>query len=90
MPSGWRRDIRQPADVLTGGASHPGCMEIRISMDRVAPSAGRLRRLDPEQASGAEDQEISFSGWLGLLRALYEVVGLPDGPAPGGRRQAGG
>jgi hypothetical protein len=59
-------------------------MEIRISMDRVEPPAGRLRLLSgPAQASAAPDQEISFSGWLGLLRALYEVVGSPDGPAPG-------
>ena len=59
-------------------------MEIRISMDRVEPPAGRLGLLaDPEQPSDAESQEISFSGWLGLLRALYEVVGSSDGPAPG-------
>jgi hypothetical protein len=53
-------------------------MEIRISMDRVDPPAGRLRLLpDPARASAAEEREIPFSGWLGLLRALYDIVGSP-------------
>jgi hypothetical protein len=48
-------------------------MEIRISLDRVEPPAGRLRRVaDPG------GPELRFTGWLGLLRALYEVVGPPD------------
>jgi hypothetical protein len=65
-------------------------MEIRISMERVEPPAGRLRLVsDPTPASGADEQEISFSGWLGLLRALYEVVGSPHGPAPGATWSSG-
>ena len=53
--------------------------------DRSLP-AGRLWAVrDPGQAhlTGSE-QEISFTGWLGLLRALYEVTAEPgDAPHPG-------
>jgi hypothetical protein len=43
----------------------------------VEPPAGRLRPvLGPEPAPGpAEGEAIPFTGWLGLLRALSEVVG---------------
>ena len=54
-------------------------MEIRISLDRAEPPAGRLWLLtEPGQAAAAEPPEHRFSGWLGLLRALYEVVGPPE------------
>jgi hypothetical protein len=51
-------------------------MEIRISLDRLEPPAGRLWRV--------EGEKVPFSGWLGLLRALYQVVGPPDGRPPDG------
>jgi hypothetical protein len=54
-------------------------MEIRIMLDRVEPPAGRLGPVaDAERATGAEHQEVRFTGWLGLLRALEEVLGPPD------------
>jgi hypothetical protein len=57
-------------------------MEIRISLDRVEPPAGSLRLVSsaepPRPAGGQEGEEVPFTGWLGLLRALYQVVGLPD------------
>jgi hypothetical protein len=65
---------------------HDGDMEIRIVLDRAEPPAGRLRVLrgpgqDPGPGTG---QDIGFSGWLGLLRALYEVTAEPgDGARPG-------
>lgn len=63
-----------------GGLGHPGGMEIRITLDQLEPPAGRLApATDPHGPAGAE---VGFTGWLGLLRALYEVVGPPDGPAP--------
>lgn len=40
----------------------------------VEPPAGRLRVVSDVRGSG---QEISFTGWLGLLRALYEVTAEP-------------
>ena len=58
-------------------------MEIRIVLDIVEPPGGHLWVIrDPGQADhpGGE-QEISFTGWLGLLRALYEVTAAP-GPRP--------
>jgi hypothetical protein len=57
-----------------------GKVEIRIVLDIVEPPAGRLRVVsDPGQAHhpGGE-REISFTGWLGLLRALYQVTGQAD------------
>jgi hypothetical protein len=69
---------------LPDGLGHAGGMEIRITLDRLEPPAGRLGPVtDPHGPAGAEGREVGFSGWLGLLRALYEVVGPPDGPAPG-------
>jgi hypothetical protein len=61
-------------------------MEIRISLDRVEPPAGCLRQVPspgptPRPVDG---EEVPFTGWLGLLRALYQVVGPPDGQAPPG------
>ena len=54
-------------------------MEIRIVLDRAEPPAGRLRVVGATgQAPGpGAGQEIGFSGWLGLLRALYEVTAEP-------------
>jgi hypothetical protein len=59
-------------------------MEIRITLDRVEPPAGRLRLVPspgptPRPADG---EEIPFTGWLGLLRALSQVVGPPDDHPP--------
>jgi hypothetical protein len=62
-------------------------MEIRISLDPVEPPVGRLRVVpSPEEASrpGA-GEEVPFTGWLGLLRALYQVVGPPDDHPPARR-----
>jgi hypothetical protein len=59
-------------------------MEIRISLDQVEPPAGRLRLVPaPDPAPGpAEGEEIPFTGWLRLLRALSDVVGQ-GGPKSG-------
>jgi hypothetical protein len=51
-------------------------MEIRISLDRVEPPAGRLWPV--------EGEEVPFTGWLGLLRALYQVLGQPGDLPPAG------
>ena len=60
-------------------------MEIRITLDRAEPPAGRLRVVDSGQAhEPPAGQEVGFSGWLGLLRALYEVTAEPgQGAGPG-------
>jgi len=63
-----------------------GQMEIHIILDRAEPPAGRLWAVpDPGHCHAGHDEEIRFTGWLGLLRALYEVTGGPGGgsvPAP--------
>ena len=62
-----------------GGTRTKGEVEIRIVLDTVEPPAGRLWVVrDPGQADhpGGE-REISFTGWLGLLKALYEVTAAP-------------
>ena len=61
-------------------------MEIRIVLDRAEPPAGRLRVVPaPGQAAGGgAGQDVGFTGWLGLLRALYEVTAEPgQGAGPG-------
>jgi hypothetical protein len=63
-----------------------GEVEIRIVLDIVEPPAGRLWLVrDPGRADHrGSEQEISFTGWLGLLRALYEVTAEPGaGTRPG-------
>jgi hypothetical protein len=61
-------------------------VEIRISLDSIDPPAGRVGVLPgPGTGNGPlAGREFRFAGWLGLLRALYEVTGsLASGP-PGG------
>jgi hypothetical protein len=83
-PPGY--DIGQLADVAGRQGRDAGDMEIRIVLDRAEPPAGRLRVIrgpwqDPGPGAG---QDIGFSGWLGLLRALYEVTAEPgQGAGPG-------
>jgi len=60
-------------------------MEIRIVLDQAEPPAGRLRVMP---AAGRDHlpgtaREIRFAGWLGLLRALYQVTGTADPGLPG-------
>ena len=79
--------IGQLADVLGRRGRDDGGVEIRIVLDRAEPPAGRLRVLRaPGQAPGpGTEQDIGFTGWLGLLRALYEVTAEPGeaaGPGP--------
>ena len=69
------------------GACTMGRVEIRIILDRVEPPAGLLRVVpvagDPHRTGNEE--EIRFTGWLGLLRALYEVTGAAGSGAASGR-----
>ena len=72
-PPGY--DIGQLADVAGRRGREDGGVEIRIVLDRVEPPAGHLRVVRAPRPGGG--QEIEFSGWLGLLRALYEVTAGP-------------
>jgi hypothetical protein len=67
------------ADVPVRRGRDDGGVEIRIVLDRAEPPAGRLRVVcapgqDPGLGAG---RDIGFTGWLGLLRALYEVTAEP-------------
>jgi hypothetical protein len=66
-----------------GGAWTMGEVEIRIVLEVVEPPTGRLWAVrGPGQAHRpGGGQEFGFTGWLGLLRALYEVTAAP-GPRP--------
>ena len=52
-------------------------MEIRIVLDQAEPPAGRLRVVPAAGQARCPGTagEIRFTGWLGLLKALYEVTG---------------
>ena len=71
--------ISQLADVAGRGNADHGKVEIRIVLDIVEPPAGRLWVVrGPGQADHpGRKQEISFTGWLGLLRVLYEMTAAP-------------
>ena len=61
-------------------------MEIRISLERAEPPPGRLwREPGPGPTPPAVERgEVPFTGWLGLLRALSEVLGQAGGDPEGG------
>jgi hypothetical protein len=51
---------------------HDERVEVRIALDALDPPAGTIR------VSG-DDIALRFTGWLGLLRVLYQVMGSPAG-----------
>ena len=52
-------------------------------MDRVDPPAGRLSIIaGADREPRRQAAEVRFTGWLRLLRALYEATGAP-GACPG-------
>ena len=60
-------------------SGHDELVEILIALDATEPPAGRVRVPGRE---GHED--IRFTGWLGLLRVLSELMGslAPEGKEP--------
>jgi hypothetical protein len=79
-------DIGQLADGRGGRGRDDGGVEIRIVLDSAEPPVGRLRVVPAAgQPPGPRGwPEICFTGWLGLLRALYEVTAEPgQGTRPG-------
>jgi hypothetical protein len=50
-------------------------VEIRVILDRIDPPMGRLQVTSSAGHVQDEAPEFSFTGWLGLLRALYLVTG---------------
>ena len=71
--------------------SHPG-QQARISTQSV--SQHRLAQAAKSSARSYRGLplvmwEIRFTGWLGLLRALYEVTGAADAGGPAGGKGGG-
>jgi hypothetical protein len=50
-------------------------VEILVILDSVDPPAGRLRVTSGAGNAHGEQPDVSFVGWLGLLRALSVVTG---------------
>jgi hypothetical protein len=60
-----------PVSTRKGGAVH-----VLIRLERLHPPVGTvLRVLGGDCPTGDLIQEFAFIGWLGLMRALSEVVG---------------
>lgn len=54
-------------------------MEIRLCLNELEPPAGSARRVDATECETAEN-EVVFTGWLGLLGALSKLIEqAPDG-----------
>jgi hypothetical protein len=88
---GGLADIRRLADVADRNQGNDRRVEILISLDSIDPPVGQLRVTSPPGTvpERGEGKEFRFTGWLGLLRALYDVTGSPAGEPPGGPRRAG-
>lgn len=67
-------------------ALHDGAVEIRMVLDQAEPPAGRLRVVPGagQAHRPVTAGEIRFTGWLELLKALYEVTGAAGPDLPGG------
>ena len=64
-------DIRASADVSKRHSAHPSTvMHIQIWLEEAEPPRGRAERIPALPGPAAEP----FIGWLGLLRALYELI----------------
>jgi hypothetical protein len=63
-----------------------GRMEILIVLHQIEPPTGAIRVVPGagDAHRPGNDEEIRFTGWLGLLRALYEVTGAAGSGAPPG------
>ena len=83
-------DIRRLADVAGRNPGNDRQVEILISFDTIDPPVGQLRVTSPPGTAPerGEGREFRFTGWLGLLRALYDVTGAPAGEPPGDPRRA--
>ena len=57
------------------GPATVNLVEIRVILDRTDPPMGRLQVASGAEPARDEEPEISFTGWLGLLRALYLATG---------------
>ena len=50
-------------------------VEIRVILDRIDPPTGCLQVTSGAVTIQQVEPEVPFTGWLGLMRALYLVTG---------------
>jgi hypothetical protein len=74
-----------------GNPGHDRRVEILISLETIDPPVGQLWVASPHGSvpERGEGKKFRFTGWLGLLRALYDVTGPPAGESAGDPRHAG-
>jgi hypothetical protein len=53
-------------------------VEIRMTLDNTDPPAGTVCRVDDGPADVSGTRWIPFTGWLGMLHALSELIGSPE------------
>ena len=81
IPSGLRSLVRRRVTSANWPMSDPNgpatvnLVEIRVILDRIDPPAGRRQITSSAGLGRDEEPAIPFTGWLGLLRALYLVTG---------------
>jgi hypothetical protein len=62
--------------LLCGRRTTMGCVEILLSLDHLDPPEGTLRCVAvPGAPALSVGREIPFTGWLGMLRALSDILG---------------
>ena len=60
-------------------------MKIEISVESMDPPTGRVScRASGRPVLGGSDDGVEFSGWLGLLRILDDLIGEPRRPPDAG------
>jgi hypothetical protein len=55
-------------------------VDVLIRLEREEPPVGTVVELRAEQSEAHAQTALPFAGWLGLLRALAEVVGEQPRP----------
>jgi hypothetical protein len=58
-------------------------MEVHIWLDQSEPPVGRLTVTGPPTTPGPRPAGASFTGWLGLLRALSDAIDSVEDAPPG-------
>lgn len=71
------------ADVGQEVRANSGGMQIQITLAAVEPPAGTMRVVSASvPAPSKENQdELAFAGWLGMLRALSDLISSASAPS---------